>query len=272
MSQDCRGFTIIEGFRHSPMEPARHSSSHRGPCQTSTDRPRRSRNQNVRGDLALALIAAEERVGALLEDRSWLGRELQRCVLRSLNAISLSLHEERRRKSRGVAGNARPGDLVTKQIVQTARDLRRLILRLESGTMHRFSLAVELRRLVATYKPVSPLAVTLDIRPGALECLTQEEAHVLLTVAREALSNCVRHAEASNATITLYSRRTRIGLTIGDDGKGFSPADRRSTGYGLTNMAACLEMLGWQLSIRSQIGRGTVITAEYVSEPILSAV
>jgi signal transduction histidine kinase len=91
-------------------------------------------------------------------------------------------------------------------------------------------------------------------------------------VAREALSNCVRHAEASNATITLYSRRTRIGLTIGDDGKGFSPADRRSTGYGLTNMAACLEMLGWQLSIRSQIGRGTVITAEYVSEPILSAV
>jgi signal transduction histidine kinase len=272
MSLDYRGFTIIEGLRPSPMAPTRHFPNKQESCRTSTDSARQSPNQKVQGDLALALIAAEERVGALLEDRSWLGRELQRRVLGSLNAISLSLHADRHRKTKSVAGNTGSADLVTKQIDQAARDLRRLILRLESGTMHRFSLAAELRRLVATYKSVSPLAVTLDIRQSALECLTQEESHELLTIAREALSNCVRHAEASRATITLCSRQTGIALTIGDDGKGFSVPDRSSTGFGLTNMAERLEKLGWQLSIRSQIGRGTLVSAEYVSGPILSAV
>ncbi|HLZ35398.1 MAG TPA: ATP-binding protein [Nitrospira sp.] len=275
MSLDSRGFTIIEGFRQpAPMEPARHSPMNLNleSCQTSTDTVRHVPAHKVQGDLALALIAAEERVGALLEDRSWLGRELQHCVLKSLNAISLGLRAGRRIKSTVSAGNAGPEDFLIRQIDQVARDLRRLILRLESGTVHRFSLASELRRLVATYRPLSPLAVSLDIRRSALECLTQEEAHELLTVAREALSNCVRHAEATAATITLRCRRTGIALTVCDDGKGFSLSDRPSVGYGLARMAARMEKLGWQLSIRSQIGRGTRIMAEYVPGPVLSAV
>lgn len=273
MAQDSCGFTIIEGFREpASTEPARPSTHNRESRQTSSDNAWPGQSQNVRGDLALALVAAEERLGALLEDRSRLGRELHQRILGSLNAVSLTLRANPTRGSKATEGTARAGDSVTKQIDRVVRDLRQLILRLESGALHRFSLTSELRRLVAAYTSISPLAVTLDIRPNALACLTQEEAHELLTVAREALSNCVRHAEASRATIALHSRRTRIAFTVCDDGKGFSPTDRQRTGYGLTDMASRVEKLGWQLSISSQIGRGTRITAEYAPGPVLSAV
>jgi two-component system, NarL family, sensor kinase len=273
MSQDSRGFMVIEGFRQlSPMEPSRHASNSRGSCQTATDTPRHGQNQTVRGELALALMAAEERVGALLEDRGWLGRELHNRVLSSLNALRLTLQVDPRKKTENVSGNARPGDFVIKQIDQVAHDLRRLIRQLESGTVRKFSLASELKLLVATYEPISSLTIKLDIQRRAVEVLTQEEERELFTIAREALSNCVRHAKASHVTIALRTRRARVAFTICDDGRGFSASDRQTAGYGLTDMAARTKKLGWRLHIRSQIGRGTLITAEYALQPVLSAV
>ena len=273
MSKDSRGFTVIEGFRQpTSIKLDFHPAGNLEPDGFPIDCRHHGPSQNVHGELALALIMAEERASALLLDRSQLGRQLHNDVLRSLAAVSRSYHNNRRVKSNVASRTVGDEDLVIEQIDRAALNLRRIIQQIESSRVTRFSLVSELRRLVHTYRPTSSMTIRLDVRQSAVEFLTQEEEHELLIVAREALSNCVRHAEASRATIALRTNRTKVALTISDDGKGFASPGRRTSGYGLANMTERMGKLGWQLHIQSEIGRGTIIRAEYLLEPILSAV
>ena len=79
------------------------------------------------------------------------------------------------------------------------------------------------------------------------------------------------HAHAAHATIAIRKCGEKIQLTIRDDGTGFSTAMGSITrGYGLANMDARAKKIGGTLRVRSEIGRGTDITAEFSLEPILS--
>jgi signal transduction histidine kinase len=53
-------------------------------------------------------------------------------------------------------------------------------------------------------------------------------------------------------------------LTIQDDGRGFAaggrPAQAGQNGFGLTGMAERANLLGGQLQVQSDPGRGTVMT------------
>ncbi len=94
----------------------------------------------------------------------------------------------------------------------------------------------------------------------------------MLSIAREGLSNCVRHARATHATISICRRGDRIRLQISDDGRGFATGDGRPQGYGLANMTARAKKIGGTLRIQSEEGRGTDIIAEFSLEPILTPV
>src|SRR5690606_26415159 len=67
------------------------------------------------------------------------------------------------------------------------------------------------------------LEITLDAEPiGGL--LTPEAELALYRIVQEALSNALRHAEASRATVTIRRQPGLITATVADDGRGFSPA------------------------------------------------
>ena len=59
----------------------------------------------------------------------------------------------------------------------------------------------------------------------------------LLYLAREAISNVVRHAQASSVKIEVARSEDRIVLSVVDDGIGFSMPSRPQRGRGLRNMA-----------------------------------
>jgi len=83
----------------------------------------------------------------------------------------------------------------------------------------------------------------------------------LFRIAQEALTNILRHAQASHATLAFFASATAVTLSIVDDGRGFdverTQADARS-GIGLRNMRERLDTLGGSLAIASQPGRTTV--------------
>src|SRR5512134_2893858 len=86
------GFQILDGFRHSlgKLTQKRAALAHRIPWDTTESLPCLLREQ-VGGGLASALKASEQRLTALLHDRSRIGRELHDSVLQALYAIELSL-------------------------------------------------------------------------------------------------------------------------------------------------------------------------------------
>jgi two-component system, NarL family, sensor kinase len=221
-------------------------------------------------DLSMALRASEQRLSALLDDRGRLGRDLHDCVLQSLYAIGLTLAHSNRLTN----GAAQMGRLAEHPAVDQLNDLiqniRRMIHGLQYGTLEKFDLSAELQVLVSTYARVAQLKIGLTLQAQALEALTGEEEREILNIVREALSNCVRHAHASCATVSLHVRGTRIRLAIEDNGSGFDARQQRPSGYGLANMRARAKKLGGQLTIRSHVGRGTKILAEFSLEPVLT--
>lgn len=82
----------------------------------------------------------------------------------------------------------------------------------------------------------------------------------LYRIAQEALNNIVKHSSARRAEITLDSGE-EIALKISDDGCGFHISDERKLcGNGISNMRERVSLLGGEIIMSSDIGKGTTIT------------
>ncbi len=90
-------------------------------------------------------------------------------------------------------------------------------------------------------------------------------AGVLYRIAQEALTNAVKHAEATSLLVTVAQTDNTITLIVADDGRGFDVARRVSgegTSWGLLIMEERARTIGAQLRIDSAPGKGTRVTVE----------
>jgi signal transduction histidine kinase len=227
-------------------------------------------HEQIEHNIASALSASEQRLSALLHDRSRIGRELHDSVLQALHAIGVSLGQARRLRKGAPYAVPASRDQATAQINKLIQDIRRIILGMESDSVEPFNLVSELQFLSQTFERTSTLQVRVEVDPAAEEVLTGEEARELVTIAREALSNCVRHARATRIVVALRRVGSRIRLRIRDNGAGFEVGDGDNKGIGFAHMESRARKIGGRLHIQSTIGRGTCITADVCLEPILT--
>ncbi|MGW7241026.1 sensor histidine kinase [Streptomyces sp. NPDC054804] len=100
---------------------------------------------------------------------------------------------------------------------------------------------------------------------GTAEQLHEEVAATLLRIVQEALSNAARHAHASRVGVTLSYLGEEVILDIRDDGTGFDllavPARSRAGGFGLDGMRARAERIAGSLTVESEPGLGTALSA-----------
>lgn len=86
------------------------------------------------------------------------------------------------------------------------------------------------------------------------------EEHLFRTV-QEALSNTLRHAEASQVALELSKKSNDVFLRISDNGKGFDLEEdqHKKTSYGLKTMKERCEEIGGTFAVRTKRGEGTYI-------------
>ena len=271
--KDRRRFQIIDGFRESHGKPAHqravlapgipHDTAESVPCLL---------HEQVVSSLAEALTASERRLCALLHDRSRIGRELHDSVLQALYAIKLTLEQTSGLRREAPQAVPRSRDQAADQLHKLIQDIRRMILSMESDRVDSFRLVSELQALAQTVERVSEVRIRMRIDPAAEEILTGEEARELVTIAREALSNCVRHACATRVVIALQRIGPRVQLSIYDNGSGFDLDHGPAKGIGFAHMEDRVRKIGGRLNVQSTVGRGTCITADVYLEPILTTV
>jgi signal transduction histidine kinase len=98
------------------------------------------------------------------------------------------------------------------------------------------------------------------------------EVHVALyRITQEALNNVVKHAQASQVTVSLCKvpedGRT-VELRVSDDGKGFDPNCVSADHLGLGIMNERAQAIGATLQVDSQPGKGTrVVVVWKANEP-----
>lgn len=106
--------------------------------------------------------------------------------------------------------------------------------------------------------------VDIEVNSGDLPQLSPETQLVLFRIAQEALNNVHRHSEASKASITLECLESEITVRIVDNGKGFEPPRQlsdfaRRGRLGLTGMAERARLIGGEVEVSSEEGKGTTI-------------
>lgn len=96
--------------------------------------------------------------------------------------------------------------------------------------------------------------------------LCTEKGAAVLRIFQEALTNVRKHSNATNVKVTLAFEGSDLRLTVRDDGVGFDLSNARQSNrgqreFGLTSMRERADLLGGQLRMRSEVGKGTVVEA-----------
>ena len=89
--------------------------------------------------------------------------------------------------------------------------------------------------------------------------MPDEHRTCVYRIVQEALTNCIRHAEAKGIRISVYGGTDMVNLTIQDDGVGFDPDHPLRKGLGLVGIRERVRQLGGTLAITSQPQKGTIV-------------
>lgn len=92
----------------------------------------------------------------------------------------------------------------------------------------------------------------------AAPAINDAQALHVYRITQEAISNIVRHAQASAVSVRLQAVGDQLNLSIKDDGRGFDPG-AVARGLGLIGMRSRAEILGGHLAIVAAPGRGVAI-------------
>jgi signal transduction histidine kinase len=98
--------------------------------------------------------------------------------------------------------------------------------------------------------------------PGTFPVPNEAARVLLFNLVRELLFNVVKHAEVSEATVTLAEDAEQLTLIVSDLGKGFDLAalEQTATGLGLLGVRKRLELFDGCLKLVSAPGEGTYVT------------
>jgi signal transduction histidine kinase len=189
---------------------------------------------------------------AVVAERERISQDLHDGIIQSLYAVGLTLEDVDDLVAEDPAEARARVDRAIDSIHGTIRDIRNFIMGLGPEFLEGSSLAGALAALAQELRATNTMDVQLDLSP-AVE-LDADRTTQLMHLAREALSNVVRHAEATRVTIELSRHDGSLELRIADNGRGFDVARIPSRGHrGMTNMRGRAESLGGALEVTSSI-------------------
>lgn len=214
-------------------------------------------------DLRRALVQtkqAEGTVRQVLEEREHMAENLHDGAIQSLFALGLSLERCQRLIPKDPHETIGKIGEVIADLKLVIRDLRGYISGREFEVMNGQQMEELLESLIQTTNQSTPMQFRMRIDSGAAHSLTSGEATDLLFIAREAMSNSVRHGEARSGVVSLHMREGDLCFAVEDDGRGFATDECAHQGHGLRNMAARARRLGARFDVRSEPGKGTHIS------------
>jgi len=85
----------------------------------------------------------------------------------------------------------------------------------------------------------------------------------LYRILQEALTNIIKHSQASQVWVDLSMEDEMVILTVQDNGIGFSEEETQSNGIGLTGLQERITIAGGTLNINSMPRHGTILSAQF---------
>jgi signal transduction histidine kinase len=195
-------------------------------------------------------------------ERNRMARELHDTLAHTLTGLSVSLETVKaywdvdEGKARGLLD----------QSLETTRagieETRRALKSLRASPLEDMGCGLALRKLAESTAARANLDLELAL-PEPIPSLAPDVEQCVYRIAQEAVENVAHHANAKKLSVKLEILNDNLRLTVQDDGLGFDPHDKASTGhFGLVGMKERAELSGGRLKIDSQKGKGAKVVLE----------
>jgi len=144
---------------------------------------------------------------------------------------------------------------------QSLRSLRDIAMGLRPSLLDDLGLGPAVQWQARQFSKHTGIPVNVNV-DRLHEPLPEEHRTCIYRIVQEALTNCARHAKAKTIDIVIDGPGVGISVVVKDDGIGFDPGQVRGRGLGLTGMQERVMDLGGELTVVSQVSKGTVLSAK----------
>ena len=198
------------------------------------------------------------------DERLRLARELHDDTLQSI--IALKQRVQLAQKNAPDEASQRSLQELETIAEQTIENLRRTTRALRPVYLEDLGLVTALEMLAREMESASNVKVSFQ-KQGTEKRLAAPVELALYRMAQEALNNVVRHAQATQAELSVHFGDDKIEMQVSDNGIGFEApntlADFAPSGhFGLLGMYERADLIGARLTIRSTPGKGTNLTIQ----------
>lgn len=210
--------------------------------------------------IANAQLLTQAREAATIEERTRLARDIHDTLAQGLTGVVVQLGAAQRAFEAAPAESREHLALALRMARESLAEARRSVWNLRAAALERGDLSQALGAL--TVRPMGAgVSVSFEQR-GEPWPLASAVESTLLRVCQEALSNVSRHAQATEASVTLEYGPDSVRLSIHDNGIGFEQQplpDSEATpgpwgGFGLLGMRERVSALGGTLQISDEQG------------------
>jgi len=208
-----------------------------------------------------ASLAAQAEQAAIQAERARLSRDLHDAIAQRLFSLSMSTATLPDVIVQSQTKGVQQAQLIAELAEQTLLDLRGLLVDLRPSTIEQQGLSSALKVLCQHQQAAFaiPIECTLLLSGKFIPTVVED---TIYRVTQEALSNVVKHANATKVEITLVEGRRQMTLSITDNGRGFVVDGAGFQGkFGLISMRERVQSVGGNLSFESSSHHGTTVQA-----------
>jgi signal transduction histidine kinase len=221
-------------------------------------------HENLREDEVIHRRLLHQTITAQESERRRLAAEIHDSIVQSLVGISYRL--QALEKKLGLANDVSLlGDikLLEDQLNTNIKELRDLLLGLRPPMLDDMGLYKALETHLKNFAVRNSVQYSFQL-PESAPRLTRDAQINLFRIVQEALNNVEKHARASHVTIEIETTPQKLYLTVRDDGKGYSAirARGKTRNLGIASMKERTELLGGNLKMKTESGRGTVVSLD----------
>jgi PAS domain S-box-containing protein len=193
-------------------------------------------------------------------ERHYIARELHDDAGQALASLMVGLRLLERDGADRPAVIARSHEL--KNIADgILENLHRLAMDLRPASLDHLGLVAALRQHTETISDQHAIAVQFEVT-GEIERISGDMETAVYRIVQEALTNIIRHAQATRIDVLLKRRDSSLIVIVEDNGIGFDPKVQHTGRLGMVGMQERATMLGGTLTVESLPGSGTTVFLE----------
>ncbi len=204
--------------------------------------------------------AAQVEELAVAQERNRLSRDLHDTLGHRLTVSIVQLEGAERLIAAAPERASQMVNSVRQQLNEGLSEVRRTVGMLRTPVDTDPSLPKALHELAMDFEKATQLPIRVTV-PDSLQPLPEAYRLAVYRAAQEALTNVQRHAQASQASLTIDLSAEALTLRVKDNGVGL-PDEADQQGFGLRGMRERIMELGGTVELRSAKADGTTVLVQ----------